>query len=187
MSKVAFWIISEVNSILHTTGPQDPTPLFESYEEAHHYFKRGRLADEIRDQYKFWIAWQTRDLFKLFFPTRGQKARAPLIHSPQDLGRIALRHHGLAHWGSLYTNTVRANCYYTVNMYQTILDQIKGCSVCADFHKKKTYTALTNVLDLSSISQISSDLKGSLERAPTTSSKNSRKSVRWSAVPDAPV
>ena len=134
--------------------------------------KTSRLAHVLINDLDSLFMFQDL-LFKLVFPTRGQKARALLILNPQDLGRIALRHHGLAHRGALYTYTILANRYYTVNMYQTILDQIKGCSVCADFHlnKKKSYTALTNVLDLSSISQISVDLKGPLERAPTTPSK----------------
>ena len=54
--------LSELNFISDTVGPQDSTPLFGSYQEAHEHFKKGRLADEIRCQYKFFLSCQSRDL-----------------------------------------------------------------------------------------------------------------------------
>ena len=54
--------LAEINFILHTAGPQEESPLFESYEDAHKYLKKGHLADEIQSNHKYFLSCQTRDL-----------------------------------------------------------------------------------------------------------------------------
>ena len=217
--------LAEVNFILYTVGPQDESPLFETYEEAHRFFQKGHLANEIRDNHKYFLSCQTRDLdfivlrkllkgeltmqdndidvirrtsrlarillddwqsvflfsnliFRLIFPKKGDRARAVLCLPPQDLSRLAVRHHQICHRGSVFTYTVLACKYWCPGMYNTILDVCKACTVCSEFHlnRKQIGSKFKNFLDLTSICQLSADLKGPLEltgpKGPQEKKKN---------------